>query len=83
MKITITAVDLADPQNSTDICHVVSLSDGRTIYPWSGKPCFDQHDWHTGPLVVGAVLTEEVQHQEPDTESGFGDKWTEFCFSLD
>lgn len=55
--ITITHIDYADPDCSTDIVHVVTLSDGRILSIWSGQAAYDVYDDCTGNLVVGAKLT--------------------------
>ena len=53
---TIKEIVWADPDCSTDVVHVVKMSDGRTLSLWSGQACYDVYDEYTGKLVVGAKL---------------------------
>lgn len=64
-EITIISIDYADPDCSTDVVHIVKLSDGRTLNIWSGQAAYNVYDDCTGKLVVGAKLvgaTDEDDH---------------------
>jgi hypothetical protein len=71
-EITIISIDYADPNNSTDVVHLVELSDGRTISIWSGKPAYFIYDDCTpyrprrGARLVGSTKEEDrtVYHFE-------------------
>lgn len=48
---TVTAIDYADPDVSTDVCHLVTLSDGRTLHLWSGQAAYGHYD-----RIIDAVI---------------------------
>jgi hypothetical protein len=71
MKTTIKKVKLADPSVSTDVVHLVDLSDGRRLQLWSGAATYCLYDTHMGPLVEGAVLKASYLDDDGTTSYKF------------
>lgn len=67
MKPHILSIDFADPSISTDVVHLVEMSDGRTLSIWSGASSAAHYDQHTGDLRVGAELTGVTPGDDFDT----------------
>lgn len=57
-KVTVVHVDYADMDEDTEVVNVVTLSDGKVLRLWAGKPTYTKFDESRGRLVVGAELVK-------------------------
>lgn len=73
--ITIAKIELSNRENSTEVCDIITLSDGRVIYAWNGAATYCVYDKVTGSIKVGAQLVEEQK-----MESYNGLPYTLFVF---
>ncbi|NBV00768.1 MAG: hypothetical protein EBS31_04865 [Burkholderiaceae bacterium] len=65
MKITITNIQFGN--DITDVAHIITLSDGRTISAWNGNASYSVPDEAKGRVEVGAELVsveEKIQFGE-------------------
>jgi len=72
---TIKEIIWSDRNESTHVCDVITLSDGRIIHSWNGNASYEVYDKAHGRLEVGSVLVKEE-----DDESYHGIPFTNFHF---